>query len=515
MQIKNCITIFTRKRRCNNLKKKNTIALLIALLSVVSAVVLNEMNLIATQNAGIVLRNGQTIQTADDISYIAPAVNLKNTGELKNSMPGNGAYFLRPPGYPLFLSVFYCLFENASPLFWMKIIQVLLFGASVYCLFFIALILLNSQPLAIAVSAFYGVSGIGAGFLYYTLSEGLTPALVLFYTFCLLKGRAGEKHFVWYICASLLFSLLFVVRPVLGILFLPFPFFLYYSYSTHRIFFAKRLLIAGIIAFSPMAVWQVRNWNIAGEYVGLHPIYYSENSMSNFRPAHHAMWNFCKGWGERGCDFHSYAVPFWENAISGNASKANVDSIIARMPRFVTDYFGYSRLEHAFSAYQKAIVYQKTFYDKQVAMPKEIPAIEQKAVAELNALAQEFKSEFWFQYHIASPLKVFKELAFHSNLSLFMFQHTYRGNVFVEVLRYICFAIHSLAFILVFVGLFVKQSLSYKMLSSVSLFLYVAYLIYFQRGIEERYALPVLSLVLVNAVFVGKRLFHFMKTNIT
>jgi len=110
----------------------------------------------------------------------------------------------------------------------------------------------------------------------------------------------------------------------------------------------------------------------------------------------------------------------------------------------------------------------------------------------------EFKKHFWFEYYIVSPLKVFKKLAFHSNLSLFIFQKPFRGNIFMETFRGICFLIHSIAYLVLIVGLFYRKKIYEKSLFSISLVIYVFYLIFVQRGIEERYALPILSLVLIN-----------------
>ena len=101
-------------------------------------------------------------------------------------------------------------------------------------------------------------------------------------------------------------------------------------------------------------------------------------------------------------------------------------------------------------------------------------------------------------YYFIAPAKVFKRMALHSNLSLFIFQDTNRGNLFVEGLRYFCFAIHSLCFILLVLRLFILKQTDWRLvlLLLISLF-YVFYLSFFQRGIEERYTLPLLPILLI------------------
>lgn len=68
----------------------------------------------------------------------------------------------------------------------------------------------------------------------------------------------------------------------------------------------------------------------------------------------------------------------------------------------------------------------------------------------------------------------------------------------METFRGICFLIHSIAYLVLIVGLFYRKKIYEKSLFSISLVIYVFYLIFVQRGIEERYALPILSLVLIN-----------------
>jgi len=140
-------------------------------------------------------------------------------------------------------------------------------------------------------------------------------------------------------------------------------------------------------------------------------------------------------------------------------------------------------------------------------MPKEIPAIEQEVIKEFKQLTEEYKRKFWMHYHLIAPLKVFKTMAFHSNLSLSVFQHTYRGNVMMEAVRFIFFAVHSLCFLFLFLSLIFIKNTDWKQTAlNISVFIYIFYLCYFQRGIEERYTLPVLPLLLVGLVSIGKQI---------
>ncbi|RFC53347.1 hypothetical protein [Brumimicrobium aurantiacum] len=489
-------------------------ALIIALLSLLSAFFFNEVNISYLKKDGVPLRANQTVITADDVSYLRPAQNYLETGELRNNMIGNGAYFLRPPGYSTFYICLGSFLGHQQTLMTLKYVQLILFGLSVYCLFFIAFGFIKAKNISILITSIYGISGIAFNFIFYTLTEAVTPALVIFFVYFLIQAKSEKqqkKKLINYYTSALIFCFLFITRPVLGILGLAFPFFIFADFWKVRQQFILHLFLIGIVASSGMILWQVRNYNISNTIVGLNPIYYPENNQSSFRPTHEALWDLCKGWGEIGANFHSYVGPFWSSAINGKTDKEEIEKIIQHIPLEVVQALGRDKFEKMFKSYQQSILYQKEFKERKLAMPKEIPAIEQQTIHQIEALTEEFKHEFWFQYYISSPLKVFKELAFHSNLSLYIFQKTFRGNFFMEALRIFTFSIHVFAFIVLFISPFYKKEWVLKSIFSFAPLLYVLFLIFVQRGIEERYSLPILPLVLVSFGYLLMLLNTFIK----
>ena len=158
-------------------------------------------------------------------------------------------------------------------------------------------------------------------------------------------------------------------------------------------------------------------------------------------------------------------------------------------------------------SYQASILYQKKYYDAHIPMPNQLPKSEIKTIEQIKLLVDRYKSELWLEYYITSPLKVFKTLAFHSNLSLYVYQKTFRGNLLMEGFRLFSYCLHALIFSLLIFSLFIKSNLNYKSLFSFALIIYIGYLIFEQRGIEERYTLPVFALVLISATQVIQQLY--------
>ncbi|PKR80769.1 hypothetical protein CW751_08335 [Brumimicrobium salinarum] len=170
-------------------KSHYRVAIVLAALSLLSAFIFNEINLKHLQKDHVPLRENETIITADDYTYISPAQNLLTTGEFKENFPGNGAFLIRSPGYSSIYAFFGLFLDFKNTLFAVKILQLVLFALAIYCMYFIALYFLLNQTWALIVTGFYGFSGIGFGFIYYTLTEGITPALIIIFTFILLQAK--------------------------------------------------------------------------------------------------------------------------------------------------------------------------------------------------------------------------------------------------------------------------------------------------------------------------------------
>ncbi len=496
-----------------NFIKKNAIVI-ICILSFFTASFYNQLNLNKIPSTS--LRDGKTVATSDDVSYIVPAHNYLDYGEWKDNSIGKQSYFIRPPGYGIFYFVFLKIVDYPLVLSIIKIAQLLLFACSVYWLYFIAFSLIQHKKIALIIAGTYGLTPFAIGFLFYTLTEGITPALLLLYVFLLFKAhnKTVNKHkIIFYFLASFCFAYLLIVRPAIGFLGILLPVFLLKDYWNNGIYkLLLKLVLFGLITISFTTIWQVRNYNITNEIVGLHPIYYKDGN-SIYRPPFKEFWKFVGGWAQEGHVAHSYMVPMWKAAINGDTSIIYIENALKTFPKKVITFYGKDRLTNVFRKYQEAVLFQKPYYEKHKSI--DIQSIESEIIVsnELKQLVREYKHEFWFDYHIKSPLKVFKIMAFHSNLSLYIFQHTYRGNILMELTRVLFYTLHTLCFIALLIALFLIKTSDWRQSALIiSLIVYVFYLCYFQRGIEERYTLPILPFLLITLGYNGNQLFKKLRT---
>ena len=479
---------------------KKNIIWFICILSFFTALFYSQLNLSKLPEER--KRENTTVITKDDYSYLNPAENYLKTGVWKQEGNSMQSYFLRPPGYGIFYLFF--LKTTNNPLFYLKLTQLLLFAFSVYWFFSISQALTQNKTISLIISSIYGLSPFAISFLSYSLTEGITPALTLLFTFLLFRAyskTAPKQKTIFYFLAALTFALLLIVRPALGFTGILLPIFLIKDYWRSGLFktFTK-LILFGSIAFSFMIIWQIRNYKLTNNIVGLHAIYHPDNN-SIYRPTFQEYWNFVGGWAQEGSEAYSYMVPMWEAAIKGDTSEIYIKNALSTFPSKVIKHYGTERLSSVFRKYQEATLHQKSYYDKKLPMPLTAIRIETELINDFKQLTKEYKSNFWFEYHILSPLKVFNIMSFHSNLSLFIFQSTYRGNWLMETIRLLFFGLHALCFLGMILSLmFIKKNDWRATVITLTVLVYVFYLCYFQRGIEERYTLPILSLLMIGLV---------------
>lgn len=477
--------------------------LLIALLGLASAVFWNELNLKNLKEANIPLRSNQTIITEDDASYLNPYQRLYEKGTKNETHFDQFSSSIRPPGYGLFYYLTLKFTGKSHALFVLKIVQCLLFAISVFCLFELGLFFTKSHWLASITAIIYGLLPISIGFLYFTLTEGITPALFVISVYLMVKMITEKEvrfQLLYLLFSGGLFSLLFIVRPFM---FLFLPLFLiglsihWINQKGFKIAVLNTFLFL-ILSISGIATWQIKSKIELGKWLGLHPIYQNEIP-GVFRKPHASLWDLFKGWESNGAHFHETIVPFWEATMALDTNQKQIDRVLAEIPKNVVKSIGKEELIWAFRLYQKAIIAQKPFYEKQQLMPSYLLKDEQRAMKNFDRLVVKFRSKNLYQYHIQTPLQVSKSMIFHSNLSLHQFQHAYRGTIWMETLRLLCFAIHSLAFLLLPFAFFALNDNKIRLLI-LGILSYCFYLIYFQRCIEERYTLPLLPFVLMIGV---------------
>lgn len=460
------------------------------------------------------VRLGETVLTSDDVIYIKPVMNFVGGKGWTDGSVGRQQYFSRPPGYSLFILPFYALFGLKKGLFFLKYTQLFLFSVSAVYLLKILEKLTNSNKFSFILSVLYGIFPIASGFVFYTLTEAITPAFLIFYVYFSQKGWISTSKTL-FLKASLILSFLVLIRPVLGMFLIPLLVLVFYS-QKNQLTLKKRLLQVFIflsISLIPLLCWQVRVVNICGEFPGLYPVYDKEVK-TIYRPTHRTIWAFGKCWGISGKDFHEYVGPIWEQVIYPDSIQGNpIKRFISIIPTEIVRELGEERIQLAFLNYQHTVNIQKPYLLSNSKLPSTLVVEEQKVIGLFNKLITTYKSKHWFKYHVLVPIHYLKEMSFHSNLNLYIFQHPWRGNLGMESARILSLFVHFGVFVILFLSFFVPRLTFFTRLLSLSTLFYVLFLAYYFRELEERYTLPILPILFLIAseVITHSKFYFYVK----
>lgn len=480
-------------------KPINTTTLVIFILSTLFPLGYHHLNLAyLRQEDPQRIRQNISIVTADDASYLAPAMNFYQGDPWRADEPGIQSYFLRPPGYGI---LYLGALKIAGPehafrvLLWFQILA----HALAATLLFTLLAYNTRHDVAFAAALLFGILPTTGGFLFYTLTEGITPALALITIFLLWKYHLTSSRYswIWLLAGALSMAGLMIIRPVLAIFLLCIPAAIFFKENTPRYRKWALAAMALLIALSPSLLWQIRNYSLSGSFTGLHPVYHP-TSPGIFRPAHQAMWNLCKSWAMPAEEFHSLAHTLFDAAARGDTTALPRLKVLQKIPPKARRTLGDAKLLQAFSYYQKSSFEQHTLTRAQtLPMPETVPPAEQATIGKFNQLTQQYRTHHPIETWAIAPLRVLYRMVVHSNLNLHMFQHTWRGNFAMELFRFFSLALHLSLFAALIPAWILFRRQPFMLALALACILYIAFLAFYQRGIEERYTLPLLPILFI------------------
>jgi hypothetical protein len=317
-------------------------------------------------------------------------------------------------------------------------------------------------------------------------------------------AQQGQRD--WAAAGTVLWSLLVLTRPVLVWTGLPMLLAVWTS-SSGRIR-TRRLLLVLTLGLLPTGLWWMHNAAAAGGPISLHPVY-SANTPGLFRPTHQAFWKLAKSWGSRGDQFHRAMVPAYEQALLGQIDSSAAEAFLATAP---VGHLSAREQQHVRSLFLQWAVFNRDRQgpaasggpDGLVGLQPE----EQRIIQGVEEITAHYRGAHPLHVHVVVPLQVLRLMVIHSNLNLYLFQYTYRGHWWMETLRWCCAALHLLLFAALPLLLFIRRVPLPTRAAAFGALLYLGYLAYVQRGVEERYTLPVLHLAMAMFPFLLHAAFH-------
>ncbi len=435
------------------------------------------------------------VVTRDDASYIRPAENYAQKGVWKDNTQGVSSYIQRPPGMGILHYIFYSISPQHNG-FLHKLFNCALHILSIYFFGLMGLLLLNKKW-AIGMQLLYALLPCFWGYLFYYLTEPVTVPLMIFLFFAYLQYHLAPSS-KWILLQAIISGILILVRPQLLFFLLPFFYFLvhFLRSKTHRKI--PVFVLAFVLAFGGFISWEIRSASIAHRFTSFHGIYDITNN-SQYRPIHQSFVELFKVWDYDNNRFHTMMLDAWEPTWQPSTEWAE-ENIHLHGCNGITQ----NDVLLLLGEYSEIAKQQRPIFDINGTIPFELD--NEKALRlKIDSITRVLKTKNFVLRNIMGPYRSAEFMLAKSQLNLHIFQHTYRGLWWMEILRYSCLLLILLSF---FLSIFQIRNFKYKpiFLFVVSTMLYFAYLCFFHKINEERYILPLLPIMLLiaaNALYRG------------
>jgi len=430
------------------------------------------------------------VHTADDASYIVPAYNFKKTGIWKDNSQGVSSYVQRPPLIGI-INWGISFFNTQEYNGWQKYFSVLLHFFAVIILGITACKLFGNK-VGIIVQTIYALVPVFWGYLFYYISESITPSLFIFLFFGYVMFNIEPKA-KWLIFQAFVSGLLLMVRPQLGIFLLPFLYSLFVWIKTNTYRKWGVFILSFLLAFGVFTAWEIRSISISHQ-LKLHPIYHVTNN-SQYRPVHGSFTSLYKTWEHVSPKFHSHMISIWYNSPDSISFEQNFNHIISEIPTHVHKQVPNTQWRKLFIEYNQ-VGKTISYYEKNnLAVPGETEQ-ETQLRTEVDQLTKNLKRTMWKENHFLVPLRSIGWTFSKSQLNLKIFQTRYRGQWWMELLRYSCVIFISLFTLLAITQLFNYKNKSF-LIMALAIIGYLFYLFFIQKMNEERYLMPLLPIILL------------------
>ena len=463
--------------------------------------------------------SNQTISNVDNADYLGCVVNYisgygwrcsTGPGKTNNTFlepKGNGLYFRRVPGASIFIYTHYVFFGKDNYLKAIKISQLLLYSISGCLLFYILITISNSLIISYLLSIFITTIPLYSGFLYYTITESITPLLSILYVFlCFysyhkknIKSKAIALGF-----AAIIIVAITLTRPMFGLLSFLIIYLIVKEYIWKLNF--KPIIYISILPIMIWGSWIIRNYQITNEIVVLeqstHP-----NTLSRYKPEFIAFWDFCKCWGEDGANMNSYLFHFYAGAMEGKTSDKDVKDVMKHIPKEIINEVGYNKLYNLLTRYYDIIHSQANNINQNIPLADHYTKDELLVSKELIAIKKAYLANHLIYSYINIPIKYLKDIVLHSNSSSFyIFEKQTNNNIALFITKTLMKIIHILAYLIIIINFFILKDTFYKLIWVYTPIILLIYLSVFAQMIEQRYMLPFYPILLTGIIFPMKKI---------
>lgn len=438
-----------------------------------------------------------TINSIDNIWYVS---------QIKNWVQGKGftidpndekSMVRRTPIYPIFYGIHYVLLGEEGSFYFIRFTQIILFILATFALLYGVYYFTENKIIAILSAISFGFNPIFISYLYYTITEGISPALVCFLIYFLARCyKFGQKK-DW-IFAGLFFAIATLCRPAIIFIAPGIAVLVLYKNkaSVQQFILSSSLVVIGAaVLYVPHVV---RNYMHANEFILLEK-YYGD-------PMDYGMPNIAlRKW-----------IACWTNPADlssesiSNRMRLDIVADVDSLYKSVSVENQLDRLPNrAFAADNKATVraafscLYDYYYVKLITKNQtELDSIEKLCLAKITSLKTNYIQKQPLQYYFVTPLLFIKSILFQSNSSTLIFVGANQTNQWLSIMVKGMLLLLNVYWWIALFGLlffFRKYSvlLSITILNIIGLFFYT---IVIQKYFEVRYMIPIYPLMIIISV---------------
>ena len=498
---------------------KNNHRIYIFFTALVVSIAFNELNIayikqVNPENEKIntqSLVHGSTIWSIDNSWYL-PIIRHLLDGEGYTLDPHEPEMRVRrSPVYPLFYGAFYSIFGEYWGHFLIRYMQTLLFALSAVGIYYVIEDIFASKRWAIITGYTYALTPYIYSYCYLTLTESISPALVVLTLFFIGRYMSTHKRYFLILCGFSL-GLSFLNRPTTGIIL---PGMVALLLFENKLFtqIPSKILEQCILGFSFLlflSPWIIRNYQLTGEFIPSEKFYHG--APMDLGRGHIEFRYLVSSWTNP----TNLSANVFSNKLRSNISKGVevqnqevINAYVNSWPNLAFKGFSREELTKGLQKLNQCFIEKHTYrQNNPSALRKDLLNLpcEDNLYTTFHEMRQQFKQKAPMRYYVLTPLKTFKEVTLNSFLHHVAMMNP--KNSSPTLIQYVAKGISFLGNTLfnlsiLYVLIFLKQGLNKKLFIIIPvIFLYVALIFLLFRYVETRYLLPIYPFLVIAFSFM-------------
>jgi hypothetical protein len=268
------------------------------------------------------VKHGIVVMQNDYYMFLHPVDTYLKTGVF--TLDGVHTFAGRMPGYSTPYFLLRCVFDQPMALCLLIIFQIILDALSVYCLAWLAFLLLKHKHYFYIVFFIAAISMYTSIFDVFTLTESFAVSATVFFLYYLYTAFEKQKRPHILVAGAFLTWLIFL-RPFLGLLILFVPVIIFMR--TWRLESLKTAILKGFIFVLPFCIgeslWIIRNYSMLHKFVPLEtPLDVSYGKYGSYRSSAIAIRQLISAWGGETGEFYDHSEASWFHYAKGKEVEA-------------------------------------------------------------------------------------------------------------------------------------------------------------------------------------------------